>query len=103
VAATWAPGTPGHTWQVVAQGKGDIAHKMMLWSAKVIGLSAIRILQNPSSLKAVKEEFQETMQTPGVPSASPLRSNHALWRTWFREKKNRPVRYMPHRPVPHKS
>jgi aminobenzoyl-glutamate utilization protein B len=63
VAATWAPGTPGHTWQVVAQGKGDIAHKMMLWSAKVIGLSAIRILQNPSSLKAVKEEFQETMQT----------------------------------------
>ena len=32
--ATWAIGTPGHSWQVVAQGKSPGAHKAMLHAAQ---------------------------------------------------------------------
>jgi aminobenzoyl-glutamate utilization protein B len=61
VSSTWAPGTPGHTWQVVAQGKGPVAHKMMLWGAKVIALTALRVISDASILRKARAEFHETM------------------------------------------
>ena len=39
-AVTWAAGTPGHAWQIVAQGKGPVAHKGMLFAAKVMAATA---------------------------------------------------------------
>jgi metal-dependent amidase/aminoacylase/carboxypeptidase family protein len=35
-APTLATGTPGHTWQVVAQGKSPSAHKAMVRAAKAM-------------------------------------------------------------------
>lgn len=62
IASTWAPGTPAHTWQVVAQGKGPVAHKMMLWAAKVLALTAVRVITDPTLLHQAKEEFSESME-----------------------------------------
>ena len=43
--ATWAPSSGGHSWQIVAQGKGTVAHKYMCYCGKILGQTAIRLLQ----------------------------------------------------------
>lgn len=60
--ATWVPNSGGHSWQIVAQGKGRIAHKAMLYSGKVLGLSAIKLIGNSELLKAAQEDFQEALE-----------------------------------------
>ena len=35
-AVTWVSGSPGHSWQNVATGKTSIAHKGLLFAAKVL-------------------------------------------------------------------
>ncbi|MDR3192547.1 MAG: amidohydrolase [Treponema sp.] len=74
-AATWAPGTPGHSWQVTAQGKGKVAKAAMLWSAKVLALAACNLLGRPELAGAAREEFGETMKGrtyfPVPPEARP--------------------------------
>jgi aminobenzoyl-glutamate utilization protein B len=60
-AATWAPGTPGHSWQVTAQGKGKVAKAAMLWSAKALALAAGKLFTRPETVRAAREEFEETM------------------------------------------
>ncbi|HML49285.1 MAG TPA: amidohydrolase, partial [Clostridia bacterium] len=42
-ACTWAVSTPGHSWQVVAQGKSNLAHQGMLYAGKVLALAATRL------------------------------------------------------------
>lgn len=61
-AAAWAPNTPGHTWQVVAQGKSSYAHKGMLFAGKVIALTAMRLMQQPALLEQAKEEHRLAIQ-----------------------------------------
>jgi aminobenzoyl-glutamate utilization protein B len=61
-AGTWAPGTPGHSWQVVAQGKSSYAHKGMLLAGKVIALTAMRLMQQPELLAQAKEEHALALQ-----------------------------------------
>ncbi|WP_195199424.1 M20 family metallopeptidase [Faecalispora jeddahensis] len=61
-AATWAPGTPGHSWQVVSQGKSSHAHKGMLLAGKVIALTAMRLMQQPELLEQAKEEHTLALQ-----------------------------------------
>src|SRR5882757_6373092 len=39
--ATHAIGTPGHSWQIVAQGKSPAAHKGMVHAAKVMAATGI--------------------------------------------------------------
>lgn len=60
--ATWAPGTPGHSWQVVAQGKGRIAHVMTLYAAKVLARTAMRLFSEEALRAAAKAEFAEEMR-----------------------------------------
>lgn len=60
--ATWAPGTPGHSWQVVSQGKSSVAHKGMLFAGKSIALAAIHLFEEPKLLEQAKKEFQESME-----------------------------------------
>lgn len=57
-AATWAPNTTGHSWQVVAQGKSSYAHKGMLFAGRVIALTAMCLLQSPELIEQAKEEHK---------------------------------------------
>jgi len=57
-AATWAPGTPAHSWQAVACGGTEIGTKGMLVAAKTMALTAIDLFTNPALIQQSKEEFQ---------------------------------------------
>ena len=48
--ATYAIGTPGHSWQLTAQGKSPLAHKGMVHVAKAMAGTAIDVLQDKGLL-----------------------------------------------------
>ncbi len=52
-----ALGTPGHSWQIVAQGRMGIGHKGMLYAAKVMALAAAEFLASPELVRKAKDEF----------------------------------------------
>jgi aminobenzoyl-glutamate utilization protein B len=59
--ATYAIGTPGHSWQLVAQGKLPAAHKGMIHAAKAMGTLAARLIEDSALLtdaKAAREAFR---------------------------------------------
>ena len=58
-AATEAADTPGHSWQLTAQGKSGYAHKMELFAAKVIAGAAIDLLNAPETIRKAKEELEQ--------------------------------------------
>jgi aminobenzoyl-glutamate utilization protein B len=58
VTACMALGTPGHSWQIVAQGRTGIGYKGMLYAAKVMALSAIEFMQNPEFICKARDEFK---------------------------------------------
>ena len=53
----YAANTPGHSWQLVAQGLADTAHKGMLYAAQVMADAVIQLYENPDILRRAKEEF----------------------------------------------
>lgn len=58
---TWAIGTPGHSWQVVSQGKSSYAHKALLYAGKAVAGTIFRLFENPELVeKAWKEHFEQT-------------------------------------------
>ena len=57
--ATWASGSPGHSWQNVSIGRSSIGHKGMLLAAKVLAGSAWDLMTAPALLAAARAEFQE--------------------------------------------
>jgi aminobenzoyl-glutamate utilization protein B len=56
-AATWAPGTPAHSWQAVACGGTEIGTKGMIVAAKTMAMTAIDLFTNPTLITKAKEEF----------------------------------------------
>ena len=56
--ATMPAGTPMHSWQTVAVGKSPMAHKGMLYAAKVMAASAIDAIEDPDIIRRAKEEFE---------------------------------------------
>ena len=62
--ATWAPGTPAHSWQAVAAGGMTIGSKGMLVAAKTLALTAIDLYQDPAKIRAARVEF-ERRRGPG--------------------------------------
>lgn len=58
LTATFARGTPPHTWQMVAQGKLPQAHKMTRYAAKVMAASAVELMSSPDLLAQAQEEFR---------------------------------------------
>lgn len=57
--ATEAIGTPGHSWQMTAQGNMEAAHKAMLTAGKAMALAGIRLFEDPKIVKKAREEWQE--------------------------------------------
>jgi aminobenzoyl-glutamate utilization protein B len=65
--ATYAIGTPGHSWQLTAQGKTPAAHKGMVHVAKVMAGTAVDLLQDAALIERAKAEHQARLaQTPYV-------------------------------------
>jgi aminobenzoyl-glutamate utilization protein B len=65
--ATHAIGTPGHSWQIVAQGKAGAAHKGMVHAAKIMAATAVEALTEPTLIDRAKADIRErTAATPYV-------------------------------------
>lgn len=58
-AATWAPGTPAHTWQAVACGGTTLGLKGMAVAAKTLAGTAIDLFSQPEAIAQAKAEFQK--------------------------------------------
>jgi aminobenzoyl-glutamate utilization protein B len=56
--ATYAIGTPGHSWQLVAQGKLPAAHKGTEHAAKVMASTAIDLIRDPDLIEAAKADLK---------------------------------------------
>ncbi len=63
-------GTPGHSWQLVAQSGMSIGHKGMIFAAKVLALSGFELFTNPELISKAKEEFKAKIEK--TPYTSPL-------------------------------
>jgi aminobenzoyl-glutamate utilization protein B len=68
--ATYAIGTPGHSWQLVAQGKLPAAHKGMAHAAKVMAGTAIELIRNPALVEAAKADLRGRLD--GNPFVNPI-------------------------------
>ncbi|MGA3398509.1 MAG: M20 family metallopeptidase [Acetobacteraceae bacterium] len=65
--ATYAIGTPGHSWQLTAQGKMPAAHKGMVHVAKVMAGTAVDVMQDEVLLARAKADHQARVgRTPYV-------------------------------------
>ena len=68
--ATWVLGTPSHSWQIVALGKNSIAHKSLIFAAKIMASCVLDTLTNSSLLQRIQAEWKEAKQ--GAEYVSPL-------------------------------
>lgn len=57
----YAKDTPGHSWQLVAQGKERLFHKGMLEASKVLALSGIELFENHEIIEKAKSEFKKRL------------------------------------------
>jgi aminobenzoyl-glutamate utilization protein B len=74
--ATYAIGTPGHSWQITAQGKLPAAHTGMVHVAKVMAGTALDALTRPEVLARAKAEHaaklaREPYVCPLAPEVKP--------------------------------
>ncbi len=76
---TFAAGTALHSWQAVAQGKSSIAHKGMLYAAKIMSLTALDFLQNPELANQARKELTETLDGETYPNPLPKDLKPELW------------------------
>jgi len=68
--ATYAVGTPGHSWQLVAQGKSGIAHKGMEQAAKAMAALMKRLFLDAGLIAAAKADLVK--RRTGRPFENPL-------------------------------
>ena len=69
-AATWPVGTAAHSWQAVACGKSDFAHRAMLYAGQVLAATAIDLCEDPQVLERAWEELRR--RTKGQPYKCPI-------------------------------
>ena len=69
-AATQVLDTPGHSWQLTAQGKSSRAHKSELYAGKVMAGTVIDLFNDAALVKAAKDEYDR--RRDGVPFVSPI-------------------------------
>ena len=63
--ATWAAGTPAHSWQVVTQGKREWGKRMTCYAAKVMAGTAIKMIEDPEILSEAWKEHKENVGPRG--------------------------------------
>jgi len=68
--ATYAIGTPGHSWQLTAQGQSPLAKKGMVHAAKVMAATAMDAIRDPALVASAKAEL--AARTDGNPYICPL-------------------------------
>ena len=64
-AVTEAAGTPGHSWQMVSQGKSSIAHKGMQFAGKVMAGAIIDVLEDQRLIGEAKKELRRRVGAEG--------------------------------------
>ena len=64
-AATWAFGTPCHSWQAVTQGVMPLAHKMTLYIAKSLAAMGAELMVNAELLERAKQELRRLVGPEG--------------------------------------
>jgi aminobenzoyl-glutamate utilization protein B len=65
--ATYAIGTPGHSWQLTAQGKMAAAHKGLVHVAKVMASTAVDVIRDETLLARARADHQARVgKTPYV-------------------------------------
>jgi aminobenzoyl-glutamate utilization protein B len=72
--AAWVLGTPGHSWQAVAQSASGIGHKALIFASKVLASSVVDLLTRPELLERAKEEHRRRLA--GRVYRSPLPPGH---------------------------
>jgi aminobenzoyl-glutamate utilization protein B len=70
LVATHAIGTPGHSWQITAQGKAGAAHKGLVHAAKAMAGTAVDLIGDPSLLQSAKEDHRR--RTARMPYENPI-------------------------------
>ena len=68
--STWPKGTAAHSWQAVACGKSDFAHRGMLYAGEIIAATAVDIDQNPEVIETAWKQLRE--KTGGLPYNCPI-------------------------------
>lgn len=68
--ACYAQGTPNHTWMVVSQAAAPLGNKAALHAGKVMGATAIDLIDHPELVDEAKKEFER--RTQGVKYVSLL-------------------------------
>lgn len=58
-AATYAAGTPAHSWQAGATAGTSIGRKGMLVAARTLALSAMELIESPAAIDAAKTSFEK--------------------------------------------
>ena len=56
--ATWAYGTPGHSWQATSQGTTEWAMSCARYAGKAMAGTAIQAIEDPEILKKAWEEYR---------------------------------------------
>jgi aminobenzoyl-glutamate utilization protein B len=69
-ASVYAIGTPGHSWQLTAQGKSPAAHKGLTFVAKVMASTAVAAIEDPALISRAQADLAE--RTRLTPYKSPL-------------------------------
>lgn len=59
--ATWAAGTPSHSWQVVAQGKSASAHRAMIRAAAAMAGTGMRAASGPDLRRAARLDHEKRL------------------------------------------
>ena len=58
-ASTWPVGTAAHSWQAVACGKSDFAHRGMLYAGQVLSATAIDVCNHPEIIAEAWKQLKE--------------------------------------------
>jgi len=59
VTTCWTLGSPGHSWQIVAQGKMGIGQRGMLYAGKVMASAALEFMQDQKLREQAVDEFKQ--------------------------------------------